>query len=66
MIEIGETKKGVYYWLHMVGNFLQNMIDARVTTELVAGFESPLKDIKEMYQSSNKNVTVVTLSVYDL
>lgn len=27
-----------YYTLHTIGNYLENMIEKRVTTELVAGF----------------------------
>lgn len=66
MTENSHKKKVLYNWLHMLGNYLQNMIDTRVTTELVAGYESPIKDIKEMYQNESKNIPIVTLSIHDL
>ena len=45
---------------------MQNMIDNRVTTEMIEGYDSHLNDIKEMYSSSDKNITSVCVSVQDL
>jgi len=33
----GDEQMG-YYVLHMLGNYFQQMVDRRVTTELVAGY----------------------------
>jgi hypothetical protein len=42
------------------------MIDKRVTTELVSGFECPIADVKEMYASKNKCLVQVKLTKFDL
>jgi hypothetical protein len=55
-----------YYWLHMLGNYLENMVDKRVTTELVAGYESPIHDVREMYARKEQGVVSICLSPKDL
>jgi hypothetical protein len=52
-----------YYWLHMLGNYLENMVDKRVTTELVAGYESPIHDVREMYARKEKGVVSIHLPI---
>jgi len=42
------------------------MIDQRVTTELVAGYFSPLPDVREMYNSKEKAFVSICLSEKDL
>ena len=46
LCESSGDKLTLYYLLHMLGNYLQIMIEKRVTTELVTGFESQIGDIK--------------------
>lgn len=41
-----ENIKIAYYVLHMIGNYFQEMVDKRVTTELVSGFECSLLQVK--------------------
>jgi hypothetical protein len=50
----------------MIGNFFQDMIDKRVTTELVSGFECAIKDVKQMYESKGKCIIELKISKYDL
>lgn len=45
---------------------MQNMIDNRVTTEMIEGYDSHLNDIKDMYSNSDKNITSVCVSLQDL
>lgn len=61
----GNAKSG-FYALHMIGNFFQDMIDKRVTTELVRGFECHISDVQQMYASKASCLIELHISKYDL
>ncbi len=50
----------------MVGNFFQDMIDKRVTTEMVSGFKCTIADVQQMYNSKGKCLVELRISKYDL
>lgn len=49
----------------MIGNYIQVMVDQRVTTEIVVGFESQVADVREMFRNNDKNVVKFFISQHD-
>ena len=62
----GDNSKMLYYLLHTISNYLQNMVDNRVTTELVSGYQSHLQDVRDMYNNKDKKIIEICLSKEDL
>lgn len=48
-VDSSQDGRIIYYVLHMIGNYFQEMVDKRITTELVSGFECQINDVKNMY-----------------
>lgn len=66
LVEVSSSGRMLYYCLHLMGSYFENMVNNRVTTELVTGFECQIPDVKEMYQKDANNVTEVRISQRDL